>query len=65
MEYDGFQVEVYERQPGRWRAGIRRLDGSKVRVGDKRFELFYTMDAATADTALDLARKAIDARAVQ
>jgi Arc/MetJ-type ribon-helix-helix transcriptional regulator len=61
-----FQIEVFAREPGKWRASIRRSDGSKVRVGNMRFDLFITsVDTSTADQALQLARKAIDAGAVQ
>ena len=61
-----FQIEVFVREPGKWRASIRRSDGSKIRVGDLRFDLFITsVDTSTADQALQLARRAIDAGAVQ
>jgi Ribbon-helix-helix protein, copG family len=61
-----FQIEVFQREPGKWRASIRRSDGSTVRVGDMRFGLFITsVDTSTADQSLQLARKTIDAGAVQ
>ena len=61
-----FQIEVYLRGPGKWRASIRRSDGSKIRVGDMRFGLFITsVDTSTADQSLQLARRAIDAGTVQ
>jgi hypothetical protein len=61
-----FQIEVFVREPGKWRASIRHSDGSKVRVGDLRFGLFITsVDTSTADQSLQLARKTIDAGAVQ
>ena len=61
-----FQIDAFERERGKWRASIRRSDGSKIRVGDMRFDLFITsVDTSTADQALQLARKAIDAGAVQ
>ena len=61
-----FQIDVFEREWGKWRASIRCSDGSKVRVGNMHFDLFNTsVDTATAAQALQLARKAIDARAVQ
>jgi hypothetical protein len=61
-----FQIEVFVREPGKWRASIRRSDGSKIRVGGTRFDLFITsVDTSTADQALQLARRAIDAGAVQ
>ena len=61
-----FLIEVFVREPGKWRASIRRSDGSKIRVGDMRFDRFITsVDTSTADQALQLARRAIDAGAVQ
>jgi Arc/MetJ-type ribon-helix-helix transcriptional regulator len=61
-----FQIDAFERERGKWRASIRRSDGSKVRVGNIHFDLFTTsVDTSTADQALQLARKAIDAGAVQ
>ena len=61
-----FQIDVFKREPGKWRASIRRSDGSKVRVGNMHVDLFITsVDTSTADQALQLARKAIDAGTVQ
>jgi hypothetical protein len=61
-----FQIDAFERERGKWRASIRRSDGSKVRVGNMHFDLFTTsVDTLTADQALQLARMAIDAGAVQ
>jgi hypothetical protein len=61
-----FQINVFEREPGKWRAKIRRSDGSKVRIGNMHFDLVITsVDTSTADQALQLARKDIDAGAVQ
>ena len=61
-----FQIEVFRRESGQWRASIRRSDGSKVRVGNMHCDLFITsVDASTADQALQLARNAINAGAVQ
>ena len=52
-----FQIEVFAREPGKWRASIRRSDGSKIRVGDMRFDLFITsVNTSTADQALQLQR---------
>jgi hypothetical protein len=66
MEYGRFQIEVYERNPGKWRASTRRSDGSKVRAGDTRIDVFITpVDTSTADQALELARKDIDAGTVR
>jgi hypothetical protein len=61
-----FQIDVFEREQGKWRAAIRRPDGSKVRVGNMHFDLVITsVDTSTADQAVQLARTAIDAGTVQ
>ena len=61
-----FRIDVFERERGKWRASIRRSDGSKVGVGNMHVDLFITsVDTSTADQALQLARKDIDAGAVQ
>ena len=66
IERKHFQIEVFAREPGKWRASIRRSDGSKVRVGDMLGDLFTTsVDTSTADQSLQLARKAIAAGTVQ
>ena len=61
-----FLREAFVREPGKWRASVRRSDGSKIRIGNIRFDRFITsVDTSTAAQALQLARKAIDAGAVQ
>jgi Arc/MetJ-type ribon-helix-helix transcriptional regulator len=61
-----FHIEAFVREAGKWRASIRRSDGSKVQVGDIRCDLFTTsVDTSTAAQALQLARKAIDTGVVQ
>jgi hypothetical protein len=37
-----FQINVFEREPGKWRAKIRRSDGSKIRIGNMHFDLVIT-----------------------
>ena len=65
-ERNRFQIEVFVREAGKWRASIRRSDGSKVRVDNMRVDRFITsVDTSTAEQALQLARKAIDTGAVQ
>jgi hypothetical protein len=61
-----FLIEAFVREPGKWRASVRRSDGSKIRIGNIRFDRFITsVDTSTADQALQLARGAIDACSVQ
>lgn len=65
-EGERFQIEPFEREPGKWRASIRRSDGSKVRVGETCVDRFITSaDTSTADQASEIARKTIDSGAVQ
>ncbi len=60
-----FQIDVFERAR-KWRASIRRSDGSKIQIGDMRFDVFIaSVSTSTADHALQLARRAIDTGAVQ
>jgi hypothetical protein len=64
MEYQGFVVDAFERDPGKWRAKILRSSGKPVISGRKRIWRFVTgVDAATAPAALLLALEAIDAGA--
>jgi hypothetical protein len=63
MEYQQFSVTAFERQPNKWRARIRRLDGMPVLIqGLKRLDQFVTgIDSETAQAALLTAMAAIDA----
>ncbi len=63
MEYKGFYVEAFEREPGKWRANIRRIDGKPVKViGRERLEKSVTkFDATTEIAAKAIAMEVIDA----
>jgi hypothetical protein len=63
MEYKRFQVHAYEREPGKWRAAIRRVDGKPVKIlGRKKLTQDVTsFDAASAAAAVAMAMTAIDA----
>ena len=64
MEYQGFVVEAFERDPGKWRAKICRSSGTPVITGRKRIFRFVTgADATTAPAALLMALEAIEAGA--
>jgi hypothetical protein len=64
MEYQGFVVDAFERDPGKWRAKISRSSGKPVITGRKRIWRFVTgIDATTAPAALLMALEAIDAGA--
>ena len=63
--YKGFEIRAYEREPQRWRAEIRKADGSmlEILVGDSghRTPIATTADTLTADASIDEVKKAIDA----
>jgi hypothetical protein len=64
VNYKQYLIETFEREPTRWRARIKRLDGRNIRVHVPQMEhaSFTTpADASTPETAVDLAKKAIDA----
>jgi hypothetical protein len=64
MDYHGFVVDAFERDPGKWRAKVLRSSGKPVITGRKRIWRFVTgVDAETASAALLMALEAIDAGA--
>jgi hypothetical protein len=64
MEYGRFQIEVYERKPGKWRASPLGRFKDPRRL--TRLDVFTTSaDTSTADQASALVRKEIDAGTVQ
>ena len=66
--YKGFEIRAFEREQGRWRAEIRKADGSplKILVGDSGHSMSITTsaDTLTAETTIDEVKKAIDAGAM-
>jgi hypothetical protein len=64
MEYKQFHLRACEREPGKWRAKIRRADGKPMLViGQKKIEYIVTnYDAATSAAALSMAIDVIDIR---
>jgi len=63
MEYKQFRVQAFEREPGKWRANVRRGDGKPVKiVGREKLEKFVTrFDAGTAGATIAMAMAVIDA----
>ena len=63
--HKGFEIRAFEREEGRWRAEIRKADGSplKILVGDSehRMSITTTADTLTAEATIDEVKKAIDA----
>jgi hypothetical protein len=61
MEYQGFVVDAFERDPGKWRAKLSRSSGRPLITGRKKIWRFVTsVDATTASAALLIALAAID-----
>ena len=62
--YKGFEIRAFERDQGRWRAEIRKADGSalKTLVGDSghSVSITTTADTLTAETTVAEVKKAID-----
>jgi hypothetical protein len=63
MEYKQLYVKAFEREPGKWRADIRRADGNPLKVtGRKKLKNIATkLDATTAVAAMVMAMALIDA----
>jgi hypothetical protein len=61
-EYQGYRIEPYEREPGRWRARISRLDGKELKTAVPPTEqaTLDTLDTVSYGHAVDLAKQAID-----
>ncbi len=63
MEYNRLRVKAFEREPGKWRAEIRRANGRPLRfMGRKKLEKIVTgLDASTPAAAMVMAMAVIDA----
>ena len=63
--YRGFEIRAFGREQGRWRAEVRKADGSTLEtfVGDSghRMSITTLADTLTAETSIDEVKKAIDA----
>ncbi|SHH29288.1 hypothetical protein [Bradyrhizobium erythrophlei] len=64
ITYKAYVIDAFQRDTDRWRANIRRLNGKKIRVAVPPSVLDQattSADALTAEKAVELAKKAIDA----
>ena len=64
ITYEAYVIDAFQRDTDRWRANIRKLNGKKIRVAVPPSVLDQattTADAPTAEKAVELAKKAIDA----
>jgi hypothetical protein len=59
-EYDGYRIEPFEPEPGRWRARISRLDGKKLKTAAAEQPFLDTADTVSYGHAVELAKRAID-----
>jgi hypothetical protein len=63
VTYRDYVIDTFQRDQDNWRATIRRLDGKKVRVNVPplvRGEFTTSIDALTAEKAVEFAKKAIE-----
>jgi hypothetical protein len=64
--YNGFNIRAFESSPGEWTAEIRKVGGSQIQIllselGEDVLEcLTANPETTTAETAIELAREAID-----
>jgi hypothetical protein len=64
VTYKAYVIDAFRRDEDRWRSTIRRSDGKKIRVAAPPAVLDQattSADALTAEKAVELAKKAIDA----
>jgi hypothetical protein len=61
--YKSYIIDAYERETGRWRATIRRQDGTKIRVdapSAEHLQMVTSADTLTSQEAVALAKLRID-----
>jgi hypothetical protein len=62
VEYKQFTIRAYEREPGKWRARVRRTSGRPLISGHSKLMEFVTAkDRASEADAMSMAIEAIDA----
>jgi hypothetical protein len=64
VEYKQFTISAYQREPGKWRARVRRTSGRALIAGRAKLLEFVTArDSASDAGAMTMAIEAIDAGA--
>jgi hypothetical protein len=67
MEYKRFIVDAFQQRPGKWRASVKRSDGTPLaELGPHKVRIAQSIthiDSLTAEDALRMAKEAIDAGA--
>jgi hypothetical protein len=64
ITYKAYVIDAFQRDTDKWRANIRKLNGKKIRVAvppSVLDEATTSADALTAEKAVELAKKVIDA----
>ncbi len=61
MQYKGFDISAFEKEPGKWRARIFRANGRPSNATNRKLqELVASADPSSAVAALTLVMEAID-----
>jgi hypothetical protein len=63
INYKAYIIDAYERETGRWRAAIKRQDGTKIRVTvppGEHLQVITSADTLTSQEAVSLAKLGID-----
>lgn len=63
IQYKGYSIDAFEREPGRWRAKIQRLNRKLIKVvgsSDTFASITTSTDSLSADAALKFAQQGID-----
>jgi hypothetical protein len=64
VQYKRFTISAYEREPGKWRARVRRTSGRALIAGRGKLLVFETaIDSASEADAMAMAIESIDAGA--
>jgi hypothetical protein len=64
VQYKQFEISAYEREPGKWRARVRRTSGRALMAGrGKLLEFVAAIDCPSKADAMTMAIEAIDAGA--
>jgi hypothetical protein len=61
MKYKAFLIDVFEQEPGKWRARITRAHGRPLNPTSRKREFVTNADHASAAEALMKAMEVIDA----
>lgn len=64
VQYKQFTISAYEREPGKWRARVRRTSGRALIAGRRKLQEFVAaIDSSSKADAMTMAMEAIEAGA--